>query len=138
MEKIDLHSFKFKRNKDKENSACYSIISYFKDKNIEEKTSKELMVSILEQIAEARDISSSTEETEEHCMLDRTQKYLKIIIDKLKYMDLEDLKVNTFNDYIQYIEKIAQDANEKQIKNRLNFFINELKNRYALFVSKNK
>ena len=56
---------------------------------------------------------------------------------ELKYMELESIKGNTFDDCIQCLESIAFDAlkwqNEelgKQISDRLDFFITELKKRY--------
>lgn len=137
MERVDLNNYKFKRSEDKDNLACNSIISYFTENTNEEKTSTELMELILLQISDARDLVLSIEETEEHIMLDRTQKYLKIKIDKLKCMDSNALKGNTFNDCIQYLESVAQDALKmqdkelgKQIGDRLSLFINELKKRY--------
>lgn len=130
MGKIDLNKFRFKRNQDKECTACNNIISYFKDKTNEKKTPTKLKELILLQICEAYDLIFSTEETEEHIMLDRIQKYLKIKIDELNCMDLNDVKGNTFDDCILYLEKIAKGTNEEIIKNRLDFFINELKSRY--------
>ena len=79
----------------------------------------------------------SIEETEEHRMLKQTQEYLQFKNDELKYMELEFIKGNTFDDCIQYLESIACDAlkwqNEelgKQISDRLGFFITELKKLY--------
>ena len=129
---IDLNIIKLTRNKVLEQVACSNIISFFKNKENEKQEANKLAKRILEQISDACSPVVSTSETEEHRMLTRTQGYLKIEIDKLEHKDVV-VKENTFEACIQYLKRIAQAAltkHEEQVKDRLDFFINELKERY--------
>ncbi len=128
---------KFKRSLEKENEACQTIVSLFETEQAANMDSKALLSLILEAIWKASSLVESIEETEEHLMLKQTQEYLKFKNDELKYMELVSIKGNTFDDCIQYLESIACDAMKwqdeelgKQINDRLDFFITELKRRY--------
>lgn len=128
---------KFQRSLEKENEACQTIVSLFETKQAANMDPKVLMSLVLEAIWNASSLVESIEETEEHRMLKQTQEYLQFKNDELKYMELEFIKGNTFDDCIQYLESIACDAMKwqdeelgKQINDRLDFFITELKRRY--------
>ena len=114
--------------------ACDYLASFFKEKNNERMEPVMMAIVVLEQIKVA---STSIMPDEEDHLLELTQKFLQIKIDILKQFDIDEVKGNTFDDCIQYLEKIAQCALKmrdketgKQINNRLNLFINELKKRY--------
>ena len=128
---------KFQRCLERENKACQAIVSLFETEQAANMDSKTLMSLVLETIWKASLLVESIENTEEHRMLKQTQEYLQFKNDELKYMELEFIKGNTFDDCIQYLESIACDAlkwqNEelgKQISDRLGFFITELKKLY--------
>lgn len=125
-QQTDLSVFKFKENENMEELACNYILSFFESKQNEGMDSKVLLSMILEQIIKADELILSDDETEEHSMLDRTRRYLKIKIDELKSFELNHVTGNTFNDCMQYLKKLAQDSEEEQIKSRLYVFINEL------------
>lgn len=117
-----------------EDLACNYLASFFKEKSNEALKPIPLMILVLEQIKVA---STPIMPDEEDHLLELTQKFLQIKIDILKQFDIDEVKGNTFDDCIQYLEKIAQCALKmrdketgKQINNRLNLFINELKKRY--------
>ena len=114
--------------------ACNNLVDFFKEKSNERMEPVRLAIMVLEQIKYA---STSIITDEEDHLLELTQNFLQIKIDFLKQFDIAEVKGNTFDDCIQYLEKIAQSALKmrdkeagKQIYNRLNLFINELKKRY--------
>ena len=114
--------------------ACDYLASFFKEKNNERMEPVMMAIVVLEQIKVA---STSIMPDEEDHLLELTQKFLQIKIDILKQFDIDEVKGNTFDDCIQYLEKTAKDALKmrdkeagKQISNQLRLFINELKKRY--------
>lgn len=132
---VDIRNCKFQRSKEKEQAACDGLISIFKNKRNEEKEAKELAKLILDQISDAYSLVESTSETEEHLMLQRTRKYLNMKIDELRVSNEYLARGNTFefDECIRFLNKIAQNASqmhEEQVKERLCFFINELKERF--------
>ncbi len=135
-QKLNLRNFRFKTSKDIENMACNRIVSYFKEKNNETKGSNLLLSSILEQIGEAFMLdykNENTTETDEHLMLMNTADYLnriRIVLNTTK----ENVLESNFEDNIQCLDIIAQNAMEESngylIKDRLEYFITEIKKRY--------
>lgn len=113
-----------------------NLVSLFKAKDNERLNPKSMLLLVLEQISWTIMFELSMDEAENDSTLNITQEYLQYKLSELKYLEIY-IKGNSFNDCIHYLEKISQDAlkNQKkeigeQIKNRLDFFINELKSRY--------
>lgn len=114
-----------------------NLVSLFKAKDNERLKPKTLLLLVLEQIRWTNMLELSMDETEDDSTLNITQEYLQYKIGELKYLEINHIKGNTFDDCIQYLKKITQDALKnqnkeigEQIKNRLDFFIDELKSRY--------
>ena len=115
--------------------ACNNLVDFFKEKSNEVLKPIPLMIIVLEQI-KAASTSLSADETEERILLN-TQKYLQFKIDELKCFNMGLKAGNTFNDCIRYLGDIASGALKwqdeelgKQISERLEYFVNELKERY--------
>lgn len=115
--------------------ACNNLVDFFKEKSNERIEPVRMAIVVLEQIKVA---STPIMTDEEDHLLELIQKFLQIKIDILKQFDIDEVKGNTFDDCIRYLEKIAQSALKmrdkeagKRINNRLNLFINELKKRYV-------
>ena len=115
--------------------ACNNLVDFFKEKSNEKLEPRTLLLLVLEQI-KAASTSLSADETKERILLN-TQKYLQFKIDELKCFNLGLKAGNTFNDCIKYLGGIASGALKwqdeelgKQISERLESFINELKECY--------
>lgn len=115
------------------NWSCDCIVSFFKAKSNEKMKPDALMLLILEQISKSYFLETSSTNP----ILDSFREYLQYKIGELKFVRKECIKGNSLDDCIEYLEMIIKDALEnqkkelgEQIKERLEYFIQELKKRY--------